>query len=38
MADMATIYTNVRQMRIVPFASDDIIRLAVITVAPLLPL
>jgi hypothetical protein len=38
MADMANVYSNVRQMRLVPFGSDDITRLAVTAAAPLLPL
>lgn len=38
MAEMANIYSNVRQMRLVPFGTRDITRLAVTTVVPLLPL
>jgi hypothetical protein len=38
MADMANVYSNVRQMRLVPFGSDDITRLAATAAAPLLPL
>ena len=38
MSDLASIYANVRQMRIIPFGTDDITRLAVTTAAPLLPL
>jgi hypothetical protein len=38
MADIANVYSNVRQMRVVPFGSDDITRLAVTAAAPLLPL
>jgi hypothetical protein len=38
MADMANVYSNVRQMRIVPFGTDDITRLAAFAAAPLLPL
>jgi hypothetical protein len=38
LADMQSVYSNVRQMRVVPFGLDDITRLAVSTAAPLLPL
>jgi len=38
MADMANVCANVRQMRLVPFGTDDITRLALATAAPLLPL
>jgi hypothetical protein len=38
LADMGNSYLFVRQMRIVPFGLDDIVRLATITAAPLLPL
>jgi hypothetical protein len=38
MADMASVYSNVRQMRLIPFGTDDITRLAATTAAPLLPL
>ena len=38
MADMVNLYSDVRKMRLVPFGSDDITRLAITTVAPLLPL
>jgi hypothetical protein len=38
MADMTNVYANVRQMRVVPFGTDDITRLAAATAAPLLPL
>jgi len=38
MADMANVYSNVRQMRLVPFGTADITRLAAATAAPLLPL
>ena len=38
LADMENVYANVRQMRVVPFGTDDITRLAVTTAAPLLPL
>jgi hypothetical protein len=37
-ATVGTIYHTVRQMRLVPFGSKDIVRLAVATAAPLLPL
>jgi hypothetical protein len=35
---MANVYSNVRQMRLVPFGLDDVTRLAATTAAPLLPL
>jgi hypothetical protein len=38
MTDMDDLCSNVRQMRLVPFGTDDIVRLAVTTAAPLLPL
>jgi hypothetical protein len=38
MADLANVYSNVRQMRVVPFGTDDITRLAAFAAAPLLPL
>jgi hypothetical protein len=38
MADMTNVYSNVRQMRVVPFGTDDITRLAATAAAPLLPL
>lgn len=38
LADMANVYLNVRQMRLIPFGSKDIIFLVVVTAAPLLPL
>jgi hypothetical protein len=38
MADMASVYENVRKMRLVPFGTADITRLAVATAAPLVPL
>jgi hypothetical protein len=38
MADLTNVYSNVRQMRMVPFGTDDITRLAAMTAAPLLPL
>ena len=38
LADLSTAYSTVRQMRLVPFGSDDIVRLAAATAAPLLPL
>jgi hypothetical protein len=38
LADMKNVYSSVRQMRTVPFGSDDIARLAATTAAPLLPL
>ncbi|MFY9842720.1 MAG: hypothetical protein ACLPN2_14690 [Terriglobales bacterium] len=38
MSDMANVYENVRQMRLLPFGTADITRLAAATAAPLLPL
>lgn len=38
LADLESVYANVREMRVVPFGADDIARLAVTTAAPLLPL
>ena len=38
MADMTNVYSNVRQMRLVPFGTAEITRLAAATAAPLLPL
>lgn len=38
LADMENVYSKVRQMRLVPFGTDEITRLAVIAAAPLLPL
>ncbi len=38
LADLGNSYSFVRQMRIVPFGLDDIVRLVAITAAPLLPL
>ncbi len=38
LADMSNVYSNVHEMRIVPFGLDDITRLAATTAAPLLPL
>ena len=38
MADLANVYSNVRQMRLVPFGSDDLTRLVATTVAPFVPL
>jgi hypothetical protein len=38
LSDVANIYAAVRQMRLVPFGSQDITRLAFATAAPLLPL
>jgi hypothetical protein len=38
LADLGNSYFFVRQMRIVPFGLDDVVRLAAITAAPLLPL
>jgi hypothetical protein len=38
LADLANSYAVIRQMRIVPFGLDDVIRLAATTAAPLLPL
>jgi len=38
MADITNVYSNVRQMRLVPFGTDDITRLAATPAAPLLPL
>ena len=38
LADLGNSYSFVRQMRIVPFGLDEIVRLAAITAAPLVPL
>jgi hypothetical protein len=38
LAEMSNVYTNVRQMRLVPFWTNDIIRLAVAVAIPLVPL
>jgi hypothetical protein len=38
MAAVANLYSNVRQMRLVPFGTTDITRLAAAAAAPLLPL
>lgn len=38
MADMDNVCSSVHQMRVVPFGTDDITRLAAVTAAPLLPL
>ena len=38
LADLGNSYSVVREMRIVPFGTDDIVRLAVATAVPLLPL
>jgi|CZKJ01.1.fsa_nt_gi hypothetical protein len=38
LADMGNIYSMVRKMRLVPFGTEDITRLAAATAAPLLPL
>jgi len=38
LADPGNSYSFVRQMRLVPFGVDDIVRLAAFTAAPLLPL
>jgi hypothetical protein len=38
LADLANSYSAVREMRVVPFGLEDIIRLAAATAAPLLPL
>jgi hypothetical protein len=38
LADLANSYAVIRQMRLVPFGLDDVIRLAATTAAPLLPL
>jgi len=37
-ADVRNLFSAVRQMRLVPFGSSDIVRLAAATAAPLLPL
>ena len=38
LSELSNVYTNVRQMRVVPFWTNDIIRLAVSVAVPLLPL
>jgi hypothetical protein len=38
LSEVSNVYTNVRQMRLVPFWTNDIVRLAVAVAAPLLPL
>ena len=38
LADLGNSYAVVREMRIVPFGTDDILRLAAATAVPLLPL
>jgi hypothetical protein len=38
LADLGNAYRMVRQMRLVPFGTDDITRLAATTAAPFLPL
>jgi hypothetical protein len=38
LSDLDNVYSAVRQMRLVPFGTDDITRLAVTAAAPLLPL
>ena len=38
LADLGNSYAVVREMRLVPFGTEDIIRLAGVTAAPLLPL
>ena len=38
LADLGNSYSVVREMRIVPFGTDDIVRLAAATAVPLLPL
>ncbi|MGC2616253.1 MAG: hypothetical protein WA354_19630, partial [Terracidiphilus sp.] len=38
LSELSNVYTNVRQMRLVPFWTNDIVRLAVSVAAPLLPL
>jgi len=38
MADVANVYTNVRQMRLLPFGTRNITFLAAVTAAPLVPL
>ena len=38
LAEMSNVYTNVRQMRPIPFWTNDIIRLVVAATVPLLPL
>jgi hypothetical protein len=37
-ADLCNVYATVRSMRLVPFSRDDMVRLALATAAPLLPL
>jgi len=38
LSELSNVYTNVRQMRLIPFWTNDIIRLAVSVAVPLLPL
>jgi len=38
LSELSNVYTNVRQMRLVPFWTNDIVRLAVSVAVPLLPL
>jgi hypothetical protein len=38
LSELSNVYTNVRQMRLIPFWTNDIVRLAVSIAAPLLPL
>ena len=37
LADMGNSYDVVRDMRVAPFALDDVLRIAAVTAAPLLP-
>jgi hypothetical protein len=38
LADLGNSFTVIREMRFIPFATDDVIRLLVATVAPVVPL
>jgi hypothetical protein len=38
LADFGTSYSSVLEMRLVPFGLKDVVRLAAVTAAPLLPL
>jgi hypothetical protein len=38
LADLGNSFAVVREMRAVPFVTDDVVQLLVVTVAPLLPL
>jgi hypothetical protein len=38
LSELSNVYTNVRQMRLIPFWTNDIVRLSICVAAPLLPL